>query len=67
MYTGAHVPLLPPKLEFDHYFGEDGFGDFLPPGLPDDAKVQPEHAASALVRLAKQHKGGSRGCLPAGG
>ncbi|XP_034232013.1 uncharacterized protein C1683.06c-like [Thrips palmi] len=57
VYTGAGVALLPPKPTYDFYFGEDGFGDFLPPGPPDVNKVQPEHAAAALVRLAREHKG----------
>lgn len=57
VFKGAGSPLLPPKLEFSGYFGDDGFGDFLPAGPPDGDHVQADPAAYALVRLAREHKG----------
>lgn len=56
VYVGAEVPLMPPPAVFTDYFGLDGFGDFLPPG-PPPGEPQREHAAVALVRLAKENPG----------
>lgn len=56
VFRGAEQSLLytPPT---DNFFGDDGFGDFLPTSLGDDGRVQVEHAAVALVRLAARFPG----------
>ncbi|XP_034249563.1 uncharacterized protein C1683.06c-like isoform X2 [Thrips palmi] len=55
VFGGAAQSLLvtPPT---DHHFGEDGLGDFLPAN-DSYSSVQVEHAAVALVRLARRYPG----------
>ena len=58
IYNGAHCGLVNGKLDStDLFHGNNGLGDvhFEQP-LPKVAK-QSEHAAAALVRLAREHKG----------
>ena len=56
VYAGAEAGLLPPGPVFTAYFGTDGFGDFIPPGK-SMGEPQPEHAANALARLARESPG----------
>lgn len=55
VFAGAAQPLVHPAEDAAYVHGRDGFGDI---GLPDPPRsVQSEHAAQAMVRLAKQHPG----------
>lgn len=55
VYAGARDPLVRPAEDAAFVHGNDGFGDV---GLPAPKRVaETEHAAAAMVRLAKQHPG----------
>jgi len=59
LFAGAHCSLVTgtTEPENDRFHGYNGLGDaeFAEP-LPE-ARERPEHAVSALVRLAREHKG----------
>lgn len=55
VFRGAHESLVSTPAN-DGYFGTDGFGDFLPADL-GYGKVEAEHAANALVRMAAEQPG----------
>ena len=55
VFAGAPDPLVRPAEDAAFVHGNDGFGDV---GLPAPKRAaEPEHAALAMVRLAKQHPG----------
>ncbi len=55
VFAGAAVPLVRPADDAAFVHGQDGFGDigYLEP----TRSVEPEHAASAMIRLSHQHAG----------
>ena len=56
VFAGSAVPLVQPSPDAGFVHGADGFGDtgyFVP-----SRKAEDEHAASAIVRLARAHAGG---------
>lgn len=55
VFAGAPQPLLHPAESAGHIHGLDGFGDV---GLPAPRmQASDEHAANAIVRLAREHSG----------
>ncbi|MDO5505589.1 MAG: nucleoside hydrolase [Pseudoxanthomonas suwonensis] len=55
VFPGAAAPLLHPAEDAGHVHGKDGFGDI---GYPDPSLTAvAEHAANAIVRLAREHSG----------
>jgi purine nucleosidase len=55
VYRGSPHPLIHPAAFASYFHGEDGLGDS---GYPPSARrVEPEHAALALIRLAEQAPG----------
>ncbi|XP_046414389.1 probable uridine nucleosidase 2 [Neodiprion fabricii] len=56
VYKGASHPLLLPDVK-DHYFGQDGFGDFYYPDPPSTDLINQKDAVSAMIELVKQHPG----------
>jgi len=55
VFAGCAVPLVLPAADAGFVHGADGFGDtgYLPPARTS----HDEHAASAIVRLAREHPG----------
>ena len=54
-YSGCDRPLIEPYVDAADFHGEDGLGDA---GLSHTARTpEAEHAAAALVRLAREHAG----------
>ena len=55
VYAGCASPLLHPAPDAGYVHGNDGFGDV---GYTPAARTaEPEHAANAIVRLAREHDG----------
>jgi len=55
VYSGAQSALVEPSENASNFHGEDGLGDV---GLPESGRlVAEEHAANALVRIAKENPG----------
>ncbi|KAA2285318.1 nucleoside hydrolase [Arenimonas fontis] len=55
VYPGCPVPLVHPAEDAAHVHGQDGFGDT---GYAPAARLpESEHAALAIVRLAREHAG----------
>lgn len=55
VFPGCRDPLIRPAEDAAFVHGNDGFGDV---GLPAPTRVaEQEHAALAMIRLAKQHAG----------
>ncbi|MBL0040244.1 MAG: nucleoside hydrolase [Xanthomonadales bacterium] len=55
VFAGASDPLVRPAEDAAFVHGQDGFGDV---GLPPPSRAADvEHAATAMVRLARQHPG----------
>jgi purine nucleosidase len=55
VHAGCPVPLLHPAEDAGYVHGRDGFGDT---GYSPSARAaDPEHAALAIVRLAREHAG----------
>lgn len=69
VFAGAHGPLVQPRPPPQFFHGRDGLGDTTERGVtqeqhPDVPRIQtgvelqqPEHAANAIVRLARTHPG----------
>ncbi len=55
IFAGCPLPLVLPSLGAGFVHGEDGFGDTA--YLPSARKAADEHAAAAIVRLAKTFSG----------
>ena len=55
VFPGCPVPLLHPAADAAYVHGEDGFGDtgYMPPARQPEA----EHAALAILRVAREHAG----------
>ena len=55
VHAGCPVPLLHPAEDAGYVHGRDGFGDA---GLPRSSRApDPEHAALAIIRHAREHAG----------
>ncbi len=57
VYRGCDVSILGEGSALSCYHGNDGLGDVPDPSPPPRDLIENEHAASALVRLAKRYKG----------
>lgn len=57
VFVGCNEPLLGDKKPRSNYHGSDGFGDAPDPDAPHAKLLQKEHAVTALVRMAEEHKG----------
>ena len=55
VYAGCPVPLVHAAEDAAHVHGEDGFGDTG--YAPAARRAESEHAALAIIRLAKAHEG----------
>lgn len=55
VFAGAAAPLLHPADDAAFVHGRDGFGDTG--YAPAARRPEPEHAANAIVRLAREHEG----------
>ncbi len=55
VFAGAHAALIARNPSADYVHGRDGLGDSNLP--PSKRKVEKEHAANALVRLANENPG----------
>ncbi|MFY2763628.1 nucleoside hydrolase [Arenimonas sp. MALMAid1274] len=55
VHAGCPVPLVHPAADAAYVHGQDGFGDTG--YVPSARQADPEHAALAIVRLAKAHAG----------
>ena len=55
VYAGAEAPLVFPARDAAYVHGLDGFGDTG--YVPAARHAEPEHAASAILRLSHQHAG----------
>jgi purine nucleosidase len=55
VFAGCPSPLVLPSPGAGFVHGEDGFGDTA--YLPSTRRIEDEHAAAAIVRLAKGHPG----------
>ncbi|CAG2109789.1 unnamed protein product, partial [Medioppia subpectinata] len=54
IYRGAETPFVG-NFVLDDYYGRDGLGNATQYLAPIDVRVEREHAANALVRLAREH------------
>lgn len=55
VFAGCPVPLVHPAADAAYVHGRDGFGDTG--YLPAARRAAPEHAALAMIRLAREHSG----------
>ena len=57
VYKGCDRPLFAAQLGSESIHGNDGLGDVSAKYLPSQRKPEMEHAALALIRLAREHAG----------
>jgi len=57
VYKGCDRPLFAAPVNADGIHGSDGLGGVAANYLPSRRKPEPEHAALAMMRLAREHSG----------